>query len=122
MILIDASVFLAYDNVDDVHHLRAVLIMQNVEKGIYGNYFTSDHILQEVVGVTFRKKGKERALLLGNQIFKTMFLFNITDHTLKEGWGYFADTKYSLSLVDCTSIVLCKKSKVEYIATFDKEF
>lgn len=122
MIFLDASVFLAYDNADDVHHDQAAKIFQAVEKGSFGQHFTSDYVFNEVVGVTYRKIGKERALALGNHLLKNSLLITIDEHLLKKAWHYFEESASNFNLVDCTSVVLMKQLKAQFIATFDKEF
>ena len=122
MIFIDANIFLAYDNLNDVNHTRASKILKEIESGKFGDFFTSDYIFNEVVGVTFRKKGKDRAVLLGEQILKSFLIINIDDHLLKEAWKIFSNTKLNLNLVDCTHIAAMKIINVELIATLDKEF
>ena len=122
MILIDANIFLAYDNLNDVNHTRALKILKEIESGKFGDFFTSDYIFNEVVGVTFRKKGKDRAVLLGEQILKSFLIINIDDHLLKEAWKIFSKTKLNLNLVDCTHLAAMKIIYVELIATLDKEF
>lgn len=122
MIFIDANVFLAYDNKNDLHHAKALRLWQDIEGGKFEQYFTSDYVLNEVVGVTLRKLGKERALKLGEHILKTVFLLNIDEHMLVEAWKEFARTRLSLNLVDCTNLVAIKIADAEFIATFDGEF
>ena len=90
-IFIDASIFISYDNEKDVHHQKAVGIFLEIEKGKFGQCFTSDYILNEVVGVTFRKCGKERAVALGEHIMNTIFVLNVDDHILKESWKLFVN-------------------------------
>src|SRR3989344_3628179 len=108
MIFIDANVFLAYDNVDDSHHVRAAQILQEIESGAYGQQFTSDYVFNEVVGVALRKLGKERAVILGEQILKSTFILNIDNQVLSASWRMFARTAYKLSLVDCTNVMVAK--------------
>ncbi|MBI2667028.1 type II toxin-antitoxin system VapC family toxin [Candidatus Woesearchaeota archaeon] len=122
MIFIDANIFLAYDNKDDVQHKKAIAIWKEIEEGMFGRPITSDYILNEVVGVTFRKKGKQKALVLGEGIFKSMVIVNIDEHLLSEAWKFFSATELSLNLVDCTNVVVTKTVGAEHIATFDKEF
>ena len=122
MIFIDANIFLAYDNINDANHKRALKIWEEVETGKYGDYFTSDYVFNEVIGVTFRKKGKERAVLLGEQVLKSVLMINIDDHLLKEAWKIFSTTKLNLNLVDCTNLAAMKIAGAEFIATLDKEF
>ena len=122
LIFIDANIFLAYDNINDANHKRALKIWEEVEIGKYGDYFTSDYVFNEVIGVTFRKKGKERAVLLGEQVLKSVLMINIDDHLLKEAWKIFSTTKLNLNLVDCTNLAAMKIAGAEFIATLDKEF
>tara|TARA_Y100000031_G_C8065227_1_gene312531 strand:+ start:117 stop:515 length:399 start_codon:yes stop_codon:yes gene_type:complete len=122
MIFVDANVFLAYDNINDVHHHQAVMLFQKIVKCHYGDPFTSDYVFNEVVGVTFRKKGKERALVLGNHLQKSLLILNVDDHLLNEAWNIFSTTPLGLNLVDCTNLVLAKLARTNYIATFDNEF
>lgn len=122
MIFVDASFFLAYDNINDIYHGKSVKLFLDIEAEKYGPYFTSDYILNEVIGVTLRKAGKKRALIIGNQILKSVIVLNIDDHILIEGWRLFSQTKFNFNLVDCTSIVAMKIANAKYVATFDKEF
>ena len=122
MIFIDASFFLAYENVADVHHKKAAVLWNEIISGKFENYVTSDYILNEVVGVTFRKFGKERAVKFGEHILKTIFMINIDDHLLKESWKIFSKTELKLNLVDCTNLIAAKMADAEFIATFDNEF
>ena len=122
MIFIDANIFLAYDNINDANHKKALTIWGEVESGKYGDYFTSDYVFNEIVGVTFRKKGKEIAVLIGEQVLKSVLMINIDDHLLREAWKIFSTTKLSLNLVDCTNLAAMKIAGAEFIATLDKEF
>ncbi len=122
MIFIDANIFIAYDNEKDVHHHQAKSLFEQIENGKYDHYFTTDYVFNEVVGVTLRKHGKERAIILGNQILESIFIINIDDHLLKQAWNLFNRSDLKLSLVDCTNLIVCKTANTQFIATFDKEF
>lgn len=122
MLLLDANLFLAYDNENDVHHAQAVSIFKEIEAEKYDYYFTSDYVFNEVVGVTLRKYGKERAILLGEHILKSIFIFNIDEPLLKTSWKMFNETELSFNLVDCTCVILARATGAEFLATFDQEF
>ncbi len=122
MILIDANIFLAYDNEDDVHHKKARAIFQQIEQGDFGQALTTDYVFNEVVGVASRKKGKERALLLGEQILRCFFMINVDEHLLKEAWKFLKETRLSLNLVNCTNVMVMRTVPISHIATFDQEF
>ena len=122
MILVDANFFIAHNNIQDIHHEKAKGLLSDILMSKYGHYFTTDYILNEVVGITFRKLGKDHAVLLGDQIINTVFILNIDDHILKDSWNFFSQTKLNFNLVDCTNIIAMKVTNTKHIATFDKEF
>ncbi|MDO8642723.1 MAG: PIN domain-containing protein [Candidatus Woesearchaeota archaeon] len=122
MILIDANVFLAYENKDDVHHTKACGLLNKIQGGTYGSWFITDYIFNEVVGVTLRKFGKERAVTIGEGLLKSVVLLNIDEHLLQEAWKIFTKTDLGLNLVDCTNLVALTVTNTDTIATFDEEF
>ncbi len=122
VILIDANVFLAYENKDDVHHTNACGLLNKIQGGTYGSWFITDYIFNEVVGVTLRKFGKERAVTIGEGLLKSVALLNIDEHLLREAWKIFIKTNTTLNLVDCTNLVALTVANTKAIATFDKEF
>ena len=122
MILIDANVFIAYYNLNEIHHQSAVSLWEKFEKGEYGEYFITDYVFNEVIGVTLRKLGKDHAILLGNKIIKSTFMLHMDEHLLQQAWNTFKETQLKLSLVDCTNLVALETAQSRSIATFDKEF
>lgn|SRR3989338_1623426 len=122
MIFVDANIFLSCFIENDVFHQRAKQLMTLIETQVYGQYFTSDYVFNEVVGVVMRKYGKEKALMIGNKIFSSTMILSINELLLKEAWKLFNENKTALNLVDCTNVIAVKFLCAEYIATFDKEF
>src|SRR3989344_9451196 len=122
MIFVDANIFIAHQNKEDVHHKRALEIMKDIENQSYGPAFISDYVFNEVVGITCRKKGKSDAVLAGEKMKRSMSIFNIDEHVLENAWNFFQETAFNFNLVDCTNINIVRTMEVEYIATFDKEF
>ncbi len=122
MIFIDANVFLAYFNGDDIHHHKAMRLWETIEAGMYGPKFTSDYVFNEVVGVALRKFGKRRAIVLGKHILESIFVVNLDEHIFNVSWKAFSYSATDFGLVDWTSVVIMKFANVENIATFDKGF
>ena len=122
MIFIDANIFLAHDNVRDVHHSRAVQLWQELELEKYIPLVTTDYVFNEVVGVTFRKFGKERSVQLGKHLLKSIIIFNIDEHLLTEAWKLYSLSELHLNFVDCTNLTVMKILDTVVIATFDQEF
>ena len=122
MIFVDASVFIAYANLDDVHHNRALAFIQDIEQGKYGTPITSDYVFQEIVGVTLRKQGKEKSIQIGNYLLRSALLIVLDNASLAEAWKIFVKTELELNPVDCASIMSMRLAGVTDIATFDQEF
>ena len=122
MIFIDANIFIASYNSNDIHHSKALKLLRKIEAREYDHYFTSDYVFNEVVGVTLRKLGKEKALAIGQQILKSIYMINIDDHMLTESWDFFYEMKLGLNLVDCSNIIAMRIAGTTRIATLDREF
>ena len=121
-IFLDASYFLALYNENDVHHKRAKLIAEKIDANQYGQVLTSDDIFDEVVSVALRKFGKEKAQILGKQIFDSIFILHGNRHLFDIAFKIFNASKESFSFTDCMSQAIMDLAQIEYIATFDKLF
>ncbi len=122
MIFIDANILLALDNSRDVRYNDAHELWSEIESLKFGEYFTSDYVFNEVVGVTFRKRGKKDAERLGDQVLQSIFIVNVDDDILSNAWAMFKNSDLALNLVDCSNIAVLKAFGMRVIATFDKEF
>lgn len=103
--------------------------------GKYGQIFTSSFVMSEtgtVVAIrnttnasNFVQQSKE--LFIGNK--KLAILLQLGKNDEFASWDLMIKTnrnakfaKDILSWVDCSIIVLCKKHRIEYIASFDAHF
>ncbi len=121
-ILIDASVFCAYVNENDVHHGRSVALVKDVLAHKYGKAITTDYIFDEAVTVALRRSTKKNAVELGNFILHSeVFFVKIDSGVFQKAWDIFQKEE-GLSFTDCTLLAFMKSFDIMYIATFDKEF
>ena len=114
-VLLDSSFILAFDNEIDVHHQKTLPLWNKIANLDFGQYFISDHIFDEIVAVSLRKRGKEKTIELCQRILNDIPIINV-NHPI------FEKTKTNLSFTDCTNLVLLKLMGSNLIATFDKEF
>ena len=121
-VLLDTSFIIAFDNERDVHHKNAAIIWNKIAKMDYGQYFISDHIFDEVIGVSLRRIGKEKTLGLCNKIIKSIPIINVDNQLFKESWNLFKESNLNLSFTDCTNIILTRLFKSNKIASFDEDF
>jgi predicted nucleic acid-binding protein len=118
MVLIDANVICAYRNTKDVHHEKAVALLNRIAP----HWILTDYIFDEIMGVLKRKVGIKEALLVGEYLLHSEFqLYYITSPVFHSSWKLFTQNKH-LSFTDCTCIAMMKSLGLTDIATFDKGF
>lgn len=124
MIFLDASFLVAYKIENDVHHANALEIMKSIVSGMYGDPIISDYIFSEVVTVILGKSQKiELAVQSGKELQDALDILQIDREVFDEGWRIFSSQKSSFfSFVDCATLALMRRKKVNRIVTFDKEF
>ena len=122
VIIIDASVFVAYANKDDIHNKRAQEITRLIIAGRYGRALTTDYIFDETISVVLRKSNKINAVELGNYILNSeIHVAKIDSSIFEESWNLFKKFE-NFSFTDCTTLAIMKTLGIKDIATFDKEF
>lgn len=122
VIIIDASVFVAYANKDDIHNKKAIKIINSCLSGNYGRVLTTDYIFDETVSVILRKSNKKNAKEFGNYLLNSeIYIARVDSLVFKEAWNLF-DKFEKLSFTDCTIVAFIKTFNIKSLATFDKEF
>lgn len=122
-IFIDSSFIIAFNNKQDVHHKNARALWDKIEGMVFGQYFISDYVFDEVVSVSLRKSNdKAGTVALGTKLLQSIPIINIDNHIFREAWKIFTDTKLNLSFTDCTNLALLELIGTNKIATFDKAF
>ena|SRR3989344_7259028 len=122
MILIDTSVLCAYYNSRDVHHKRAVEIIEDVVSKKYGKAIITDYIFDELVTVAMRKIGKPLSIEIGGYLLNSeILIFKINNIVFDKSWKLFKEEQ-NFSFTDSTTVVFMETFSIKKIATFDKEF
>lgn len=121
-IFIDASVLVAYANLDDIHKDKARNIIEQCLKGKYGPLIITDYIFDEVLGVLLRKTDRETTKNFGNFLLTSeLSLIHIDKHVFYSAWEVFKKRE-QLSFTDCTIIAFMQLHGINTLATFDKYF
>ncbi|MDP3729044.1 MAG: PIN domain-containing protein [bacterium] len=121
VIFIDANIFCAIINENDVHHKKAKEIIEKYTKEKQ-HFITTDYIFDEAVSVTQRKLGKQAAILLGRHILHgEVYFIQIDKKKCNKAWKIFQEEN-NFSFTDCTNIACMQELNIKQIATFDKEF
>jgi hypothetical protein len=122
MILLDSSLIIAYSNVADVNHKKALQIVKDIYRGKYGTPVITDYIFDEVVTVMLVKtKSIKKVAELGETLLNSSLMFRVDEDIFNFAWKMFKGQR-KFSFTDCTSIAVCKANGISNIATFDKDF
>ncbi|MEM2959016.1 MAG: type II toxin-antitoxin system VapC family toxin [Candidatus Jordarchaeaceae archaeon] len=127
---IDSGIFVAFHNLRDENHDRALNLIRKAASGEFGIVYTSDYVFDEsVTTALIRTNNPSIAQSLGEMILggpKTptfIIMLKVDSEIFKKSWELFV--KYAekgLSFTDCTSIMLIKSRGIDSIISFDSDF
>jgi predicted nucleic acid-binding protein len=124
MLLLDASVIVAFRNADDVNHERSVRVFEDLANGKYANGLVSEYVLLETVTVLKRKCGPTIAIETGEALLDSKEIKVLPSGDLFDAsWKEFVNlSKTKLSFVDASNLVAMRMYGTREIATFDQEY
>ncbi|MBS7635654.1 type II toxin-antitoxin system VapC family toxin [Candidatus Bathyarchaeota archaeon] len=124
MILLDSSLIVAYFNKSDLNHAKALKVIGDLEKGLYGKPIITDYIFDEVLTVMlFKIRNVALVVDFGEKLLDATLMLRVDEDSFRIAWKIFKDQeKPILSFTDCTSIAICKTNGISKIATFDEDF
>ncbi len=121
-IFIDASVFCAFANERDIHHKKAVKIIDDIIRSKYGKQVTTDYVFDELIAVIMRRTSREIAKEFGTNLLNSeIFIAKIDSGTFQKAWEFFKNTE-NFNFTDCTILSFMVSFEMKKLATFDKEF
>lgn len=121
-VFVDASAFVALNNVGDAHARDSVQIFEKLQKQS-AHLLTTNFVMAEALTVISLRAGRANAVDFGRTIRKDVDVIRITE--MEEGLAFerFANiTQKDVSFVDCLSFVVCEQRDVKDVFTFDKDF
>ena len=124
MIFLDSSAIIAYKNVDDKNHKKAVNIFQKLNTGEYGIGVISEFVFSEVTTVLALRKSMEAAKEVGTVLLEAKEIEIIkASEVFERTWEIFSNQKDTcLSFVDASNLACMELRKIRKIATFDRDF
>lgn len=121
MILIDTNVLIAFYNIDDALHERAVELMRKIDAGEFGPACISDYVFDEAMNVCSARTNRKAAIAMGTILQESFHLVRVTESMFRGAWWLFKGAS-GLSFTDCVNVALVKELEIDHLATFDKEF
>jgi predicted nucleic acid-binding protein len=124
MILLDTSFLVAYFNLRDYNHQKAVKAIHDVVRKKFGTPYMTDYIFSETVTVALIKmKDLDRVTRIGNYMLKALETIRIEEDVFLDAWSLFRSQRGTrLGFTDCTTIAAMRYHKIGNIATFDEDF
>src|SRR5437879_9614014 len=102
-IFIDTGIFVAFVNMKDRDHARAVVLVDELRKAVYGIPYTSDYVLDEAVTVALLRTRRLESgisagsLILGSKvesIHQIARFLRVDEQTFDEYLQIFRDRRY----------------------------
>ena len=127
-IFIDTGIWIGFFNLDDEQAARSSEIIEEIQKGAYGVAWTSTFVLDELYTFLERKTNDTQLAIEAMEVvlgeytslrpFVKIYPISIENcvQTLNLAEKY-SDKR--MSFTDLTSILICQKLKISYIASFD---
>ncbi len=123
MIFIDTSAFIALSLKDDAFHQQALHWWEENFK--LGNFTTSNLVILETLGWLRYQLGAKAAVETGKHLLYSPELQRerVSFKDEKLGWDLFQKSPVrGLSMVDATTVVLCKRLGIKQVFGFDQDF
>ena len=125
-VFIDTSALIAYYNIDDLHHSKAldVFTRMGADESSITRLFTTDFVFDETITVLeCVLKQPELALQVGEALLNSPFttLLRVDEDIFYEAWIYFKN-KRGYSFTDCTSFIAMKRLGITCAFTLDSHF
>jgi predicted nucleic acid-binding protein len=129
-VFVDTGVFYAHEDTDAERHDAAVSGFDDLLSGTYGQPYTSDYVLDEVLTLTRRRTGSLAAAdavarrILGEGPNPEAFeLIEISADLRADGLELFRRyDDQGLSFTDATTIAVCEARGIGSVLSFDDDF
>ncbi len=129
-VFVDTGVFFAHHDTDAERHEQAVAAFDELLDGTYGQPYTSDYVLDEVVTLTRVRTGSFEAAnavarrILGENSFPNVLeLLHVEPDEVTAALETFRRYEdQNLSFTDASIIHLCESRGIDAVLSFDDDF
>jgi len=129
-VFVDTGVFFAHHDTDAAQHDQALNAFNELLNGAYGQPYTNDYVLDEVVTLTrARTRSFEAANTVANRIlgedpfprvFELLYIHPDDVQASLETFRQYDD--HDLSFTDASIIALCEARGIDAVLSFDTDF
>lgn len=120
MIFIDTSFYIAIALSTDSNHKKALAQLVKIEE----ETVTSEDVIKETLTIISQRLGKTASQDFYTDIRAISTIIPVTSEHYQAGLTLFLSSKTAkdISVIDCTSMAICKHLRIKNILTFDKHF
>lgn len=124
MIVLDASVVVAFHNTRDVHHVAAAALMERMLAGDYGTALLPEYVFLEVVTVIAARRTPAAAIAVGEALLSARELEVVpcSEHFPATMATFRQVASFGLSFADAAIVAIARARGTSTIATFDRGF
>ncbi len=120
-IFIDTSALYAMYNISDPLHEKSIVSLDNIPDE--AELITSSNVVGETISLLSMRLSKNDALSFYNEVLFGIETVIVDLEIFNDAIALFKKIKSkNVSFVDCTSFVICKNQKIDFVFTFDKHF
>ncbi len=120
MIFLDSSFFISLFVNTDSNYSRAKSQYPTGKKELV----SSEDILKETLTFISQRRGRQASIDAYQQILTDCSLLPVSSERFQAGLKLFLNSKLpkDISLIDCTTVAICKELHIHEILAFDKHF
>ena len=121
---IDSNFFIALSNKTDSTHKKALKILKKIQNSNI-DFYTSYHIIDEVLTVLSQRLSKKEAIIFLLAIKESNFpiILDVDEGVREKSYKLFKKIKIKdISMIDCYSAILMKQNRIKKCFTFDNHF
>jgi len=124
VIVLASSFLIAHHNSRDVHHRRALEVMERLLDGVWGQGLLLEYVFLEVVTVLLARRGLESASSVGETLLGARELeFVPCSELFLDAIDTFRSQRETrLSFVDAAIVNVARDRTDGLVATFDRDF
>jgi len=127
VILLDSSFLVAFHNTRDVHHQRAVRLMDRFLDDEWGRGLLLEYVFLEVTTVLAMRRSLDVAVAVGDVLLRARELdFVPSSELFRDTYVTFRGQRLGdrdvLSFADAALVTVARQRDVPHIATFDDDF
>jgi uncharacterized protein len=129
VIILDTSFLIALLNNRDNNHPQALVIMEDLLVGKYGNRVVLDYILDEAITTTWIRTQNEKLvenmyqLINGSSsVIELQTVYSVSIEKIWKTYNKYFSKVRPISFTDAAIITYAEKHKIQKIVSFDKEF